>query len=86
MNILDASVFITSGLYAIFGNLAVGLILRSRNIPLPGWRSRMPFVLYKVCVHASPRVGPALRRFAFSTNIAGSVFILAALPLMFQPK
>ena len=59
-----------SGLYAIFGNIVVYVVLIDRKIPVSFMWSGTPFYLYRVCGREPDKTGIVLKRFALSTNIA----------------
>jgi hypothetical protein len=78
-------VLVLSGVYAIFGNIAIYFILVRRGIPVRTIWAGTPTYLYRICVKASPPVGQRLRRFAFSTDVAFLVAMLMGIllsPLM----
>jgi hypothetical protein len=58
------------GLYALLGNLMVYGILNRRKVQLSSLWAGTPGYLYRVCARETEVVGPTLRRFALSTNIA----------------
>ena len=72
------AIFVFSALYAVISNIIVYSALKRRKIPLPFGRSGMPGYLYRVCAK-EPTVGTALRRFAFSTNVAYVIAFLSGL-------
>ena len=74
-------VFAVSSLYAVFGNVAVYLILSRRRVPMRSLWAGTPGYLYRVCKEATPVVGTSLQRFAFSTNIAFLVAMILGVGL-----
>jgi hypothetical protein len=70
MEYLVTILFTLSVLYAVLGNAIVYLILIRRKARMSTMWAGTPGYLYRVCVNEPTIVGPRLRRFAFSTNIA----------------
>lgn len=62
--------FALSVLYAVLGNVFVYGILIRRKIQVRSLWAGTPGYLYRVCATETAIIGPGLRRFALSTNIA----------------
>ena len=62
--------FVVCGVYAVFGNVVVYITLVRHGIPVRFMWAGTPGYLYRICATPNPALGPGLRRFALSTNIA----------------